>query len=215
MGNGKDLDQVVRVCDALLNLPDYLMREPEHCAALTAFTGARAYRESFWSANPCYEIACDIANAHKHRLVSREGAKIRSIEDVQECGQICRYRDHSGEYYRTSKAVIIRCLNGQLLDARRMLTAAMQLWAAELYRLSVVPLTPDSIFGFSEYVSRRDDNYLAPIRLTGTVGESFRFKYVIFDYSDSLGRLVEVQPGSNFRGKAHCIIEITASPFAA
>jgi hypothetical protein len=215
IGDGHDLAQVVTTCDALLNLPDYLTRESPPRVELAGFNTARAYRESLWPICQSYELVCDVANAYKHRRVTRTGRRIEAIEDVQESCQICRFKDPSGEYYRTAKAVLIKTIDGRFHDARRVLTASMQLWARELVRLNVVPATPDRVFAFSEHIARDDPQYLLPLRAIGTVGEPFSLQHVTLDYSESLGRLVEVQPGSNFRGKAHFLADIRRSPFDA
>lgn len=213
IGDGRDLLRVVAVADALLNIPDYVMRESAQHASLSQYSGAREYRESFWTKCPSYELLCDVANAHKHRSLTRTGRRIAGISEVQEYVEICRYRDASGEYYRTSRSVMIRSLDGRLHDARRELTAAMRLWATELAQLDVAPPTPEANFEFDEHISRADPRHLEPLRLVGTVGEPLAVQHYIRDYSYPLKRLVEVAPGTDFRGKAYFVSDIRLSPF--
>ena len=213
MGLGHDLERARRVADLLLNLPDYIYREPAIPPTLAPFKDARDYRERrCWIAEPNYVLACDFANAWKHRTISRNGKSIQGIENAQETYAVCRFRDETGVYYRTLKLVLLRVFNGRA-DLRRILVAACRYWARELAALGLIPLTPDRHFYFTEYIARDDKKAAKALTFHAYEQEPIHVEGICLDFDHKQGRLVYVTPGISFNAEQTINFKVHSSPF--
>lgn len=183
---------------------------------LPAHRSSRAYREQHaWKEEPSYEIACDFANAWKHRKVSRSGKVIDGIADVHEAYVRSRYFDEKGPYYCGHKVVVLKNSQGHEADLRRVLIAATRFWAVELHRLGLTPKTLESIFDYEEFVSRVEAESLGPLIVHGHVGEPMNLPARSFNFDPVTKKWVSVTAGTDFS----CTIPITVvtheSPFSS
>ena len=214
IGLGRDIARGADLADLLVNLPDYIFREPSQHSLLAPNKNARAYREEFcWKQNSNYEIACDFANSWKHRKVTRDHRKVNGMSDVHEAYAMCRYVDSQGDYYCGHKIVVISTVDGQTADLRRMLVSSARFWAEELSRLGVIPPTPPERFDFGEYTSRSEAVALGPLKFHGIAGEPLRYEARTFDFDASTRSWINSRPSSGFHYEMPCVFEIAPSPF--
>jgi hypothetical protein len=163
---------------------------------LDAYESARSYREDYaWKTEPSYELACDFANAWKHRSISRTGRTFSGMNDVREAYAICRYNDEQGYYARGHKVVMIKTSDGRLAELRRVLVASTIFWSEELLRLGAIPTVPEGIFDFGEFSSRTDAHAQRPLVFHGIVGEYLSYHAQRFDFDPATRGWIDPLPG--------------------
>src|SRR4051812_7057360 len=158
IGNSEELHRVANVCDALLDIPDYVWGESPRPAATSKFKRKEDYYNDTRKRNRAYAIASDIANAHKHGKISRADGEIKSIADVVEAMMVVRFNDAQGEYYRNVKGVVVNLTDGKQIDVRTILHDAMFFCAHELFVLGLIPtLLPVHHLRYDPYLLRSDE----------------------------------------------------------
>ena len=215
IGLRQDIERASVIADALLNLPDYLFASGESTEVNSLWLNARAYRESIWLQEPAYELACDFANAYKHRDIRRDGRKLNSIKDVIEVAAICRFSDEGGPYFRTLKRVHLRTVGGGVSEMRRLLATAMLAWQRELARLGVIPVMPDHLFSFSEAVPRNDAQMETPLELLARKGEHMELQLECMEFYSKTASLDFLAPNAAFQAEAQIVTTVIESPFDA
>ena len=214
IGLGRDVARGADLADLLVNLPEYIFREALRPSMLAPYRNSRAYREDFgWKQHPNYEIACDFANSWKHRIVTRDGRRMNGMSDVEEAYAMCRYFDAQGAYYCGHKLVLIKTVDGQFADLRRVLVSSARFWAEELLRLGVIPEPPLQPFDFGEYTSRKEAVEIQPLKFHGIEGEPLRYAARSFDFDEAIRSWIDSRPTSGFHYEMPCTFEIAPSPF--
>jgi hypothetical protein len=212
IGDGRQLKKVVSIADALLNISDYLYDDLETRPLMTGFATANAYRKFLRGADDRYRLACDIANAAKHRSIDKNDPLLSSIHQVVETAQHCRFRDADGEYYRGVRGVYAVLDDGRSLDSRPLLTGAIITISRELVRLKVIPDYPTEALTVSEFIHRSDAAFLEPLVILGRVGEPVHLKMLMRDFDPASGILVEAGPNFNSRLKFKSVIRQSLFP---
>jgi hypothetical protein len=119
-GHSNDLRLAVNAAAALYHFREHVP------------SSLRKTRQALAAACPEYDLVGDIANAAKHKHVSRGSPQISSAEDIYELVVVTEYRDEHGPYRHAEKNVMVRLVNGSVRDVEGVLTAAYNMWIREL-----------------------------------------------------------------------------------
>jgi hypothetical protein len=109
----------------------------------------------------------------RKRLEARQGKTVNTIDDFREYFAMCKFSDGHDSYCRTLnlKRITLVTTDGRRHDLRRLVVAGFNWWAHELFALSVIRKTPESLSSFSEHVDRSDERFKAPLAILARQGE--------------------------------------------
>lgn len=118
-------------------------------AAITASTALYHFREHIPAPNkksrdqtakdcPDYHIVGDVANAAKHRVLTRGKPRLTSAEDIFERTVITLYEDDAGEYSDCQTVVMVRIAGGVERDLLEVMTNVLNYWGMFLESLGVL-----------------------------------------------------------------------------
>ena len=214
LGQLKDTSNACVVAEALLHMPDRIYRDSTvQNSSVRGYPNLRAYRESFWSVSPAYEIVCDLANAYKHHDVTRDGKKIKSIENVQENCVFVKYNDSLGDYYVYRKALTIKCIDNKELLVDLLLRESMELWLNELHKLQIIEVVPNLPSLLPFYLSRDQASKLPTMRFQGQDREQVNIRLGKAIYEESTNILRGVLPEDSFDCTLEIKFDVHKSPF--
>lgn len=145
-----------------------------------------------------YRILGDIANALKHKKLTRENPSIAGSENIHEETVITAFEDKKGEYLHAETVVIVKLNNGTDRDILDILTNVMNGWLIYLDEVGITTKRP-KLFPLRNphKIVKRKDAKGHDITITKGVQMTQRFRFQ--KYNPITGK-VEVQKltGSKF-----------------
>jgi len=164
--------------------------------------------------NSHYKIVCDLANAIKHRQITKNNPSFSSLDDVKESVATVRYVDILGKYYRTRKLLEITLLDNSVHDIGELLHKSILLWSNQLISLRLIPAMPKLPELLPKFAKRNDDRFKENIHMLGYVDEYFEARFRALIYRKSTNTITEIASGEKFgASKIPVTMKIDHSPF--
>lgn len=210
-GLHKDIFNAGNIAESLRDIPEHMFTE---IGIATGHKDAYEFRKSISDSHRYYKIVCDLANATKHREITRNNPSFSSLDDVKVYIAIVRYDDILGKYYRTRKLLEVKLLDGSVCDIGELLHKSVILWSNQLISSGLIPDMPKLPELLPKFVKRKDNRFDNKIRILGNVGEcgEDQFRAMIFRKGKNI--ITEYKPGEKFgSADVNVTAEIGESPF--
>lgn len=135
---------------------------------------------------PDYELIRNIADAAKHKSLTRESRLISSVDQLVETNIVTIYRDEQGEYNHATKHVVVNLDDGSERTLLDVLTNVLNFWAEELVTLGVISRAPVvAIPDDNRPVARSDASIQLDLEITA--GLRFGAHFQIREYNYETG----------------------------
>lgn len=210
-GLRKDTFNAGNIAESLRDIPEHIFTE---IGVAAGHKNAYKYRESMSDKNSHYKIVCDLANAIKHREISKNNPSFLSLDDVKESVATVRYSDILGKYYRTRKLLEVTLLDKSIHDIGDLLHKSILLWSNQLIILGLIPAIPKFPELLPKFARRNDIRFKDNIHMLGFVGEYFETQLRALIYRKSTNTITEVATGEKFgTSDIPVTMKIDKSPF--
>ncbi len=184
-GDHRDLLAAGRAAEACLNLADHLATDPTCRDRIPGAPKSKSYVTQLTKQYDNFAIIRDIANAFKHRVISRVDRTIDSIDSVKEHVALIRFTDSEGYYYASRKLVIVSLRDGRRLYVGDVLFGCIGDWMREMLRLNQIP-SALHIKRLPPRLLRRQDVLKQPcIEMRAEQGEYFESNITVLEYYDN------------------------------
>jgi len=121
---------------------------------------------------PDYSLLGNIANASKHKTITKHNPQISSAENIYEVVYSTTYKDKKGEYQHIEKKVLAKLDDGSERDLFEIITNVLNMWLLELECLGIIKHI-EPFVAISNKIPRRTKNSGKLDFLPTQVGETF------------------------------------------
>ncbi|MBA2621936.1 MAG: hypothetical protein H0U87_12110 [Acidobacteria bacterium] len=181
--------------ESLRDLPEHIFAE---IGAKTGYNTAYKFREAMSSGNKEYKIVCDLANAIKHRVITKNNPTFSNLDAVKESVATVRYTDILGKYYRTRKFLEVTLSDGSVYEISDILQKSVLLWSNVLLNLNLIPSLPRLPELLPKFVRRNDERFKGNYYFLTTTGEHFQEQLRALIYRKSTNQITEIAAGEKF-----------------
>jgi len=215
LGLRKDTIAGAAVAEACLHITEYIYPETRIALKDRGLCKLKDYRESLFSRSPEYKYTCGLANAWKHKTLTRPNREIESIVGTDEYFAVVRLRDQEGCYYYGRKVVMVTLSDGRRVELGGLLSLSLALVIDEAQVLGIIPGTPRIKVPKQPYRSRSEVLDVPTIRYIAHKGEPFYAGTLVFVYDEKSGRLYEQTDADGFITEFKVEFEILEEPFTS
>lgn len=188
LGSRRDINALGEAAVACLHLADYLVRDPTVNQRILGAPKSKEYIADLAKRYEAFAICMDVANAYKHRGVSRQDRTIIGLDSIREHWAIVRFSDGEGHYWVARKVVQIQLVNGRITLGHDLIRETLKVWGKELARLGVVASAPEVADIPRRFVGRSEAPAKPSLRLDGVVGEHFESQVIFMRFEPTTGR---------------------------
>jgi hypothetical protein len=147
-GRSRDIRSATIAAEALFHLREHL----------SAHKPSRATIERQC---PEYGLLADIANATKHKQISRQTPHgpplVNDAEQIKEQIVLTEYKDADGEYHFTEKTVVVTLSDGSTRDLFEVLTVVINYWENFLFSQGILTTARTFLDGSNAHPKTREE----------------------------------------------------------
>lgn len=179
-GRGRHLRTAIAAATALYHFREHL---PE---------SLRKSVEKLADTSPDYALVRGVANAAKHKRVTRSQSLVAGAEDINEVTVIVRYSDADGEYSHSETKILVKCTDGVTRWLDPAITRTLNLWGTMLKEAGLCGYTvrPEPEAPGYRHLSRQEAR--TSLNFEATRGLAFRQDFQFLRYDSDLRRAVEI-----------------------
>jgi hypothetical protein len=128
-----------------------------------------------------YALIGDVANAAKHKTLTRSTPRVSDASGIFEAGVITRFQDEQGEYSCPQAEVFVRLDNGTERRLADLLFGVMVMWCDRLRALNVIDAKEPGPLDLDRHVSR-EEAARREMPLQINAGEEWRLQLRLFRF---------------------------------